>query len=197
MILMPVFYSINVMNLQKVEDLIKSGSNINIIKDNNGDSALHFASALGNVYLKHSIFYKNSLNLRVNKIWAITTSKMFIVNAKRTFLVKIFLFLGDIQIVRKLLTSGADVNILDRNGRTALHRAVCSNVSIVGHESVVELLIENHVNISTRATNGESATDIILKKLNETERNSPDYIGNSEKPIDYNQTLQIFLQIVL
>ncbi|XP_031619950.1 serine protease persephone-like [Contarinia nasturtii] len=78
--------------------------------------------------------------------------------------------LGEQPVVDALIKNGADVNVLDKDGRTPLHRAVSE-----GHVEVVELLIENNVNISIRAANGESATDIALKRLNETETSSSNY----------------------
>ena len=58
-------------------------------------------------------------------------------------------FRGDLPAVRRLLTSGADVNARDRDGMTALMFA-----SHKGHAAVVRELLGYGANVYARAKNG-------------------------------------------
>ena len=53
--------------------------------------------------------------------------------------------LGLTEIVKLLLEKGADVNVEDGDGGTALHRAAC-----MGHEAVARQLLENGADVNAR-----------------------------------------------
>jgi ankyrin repeat protein len=59
---------------------------------------------------------------------------------------------GHLEIVMYFLELGADVNAVDKSGRTSLHWAAIS-----GHTEVIKLLIDNGVNISAKTTSDNTA----------------------------------------
>jgi ankyrin repeat protein len=59
-----------------------------------------------------------------------------------------------VALVEVLIRHGANVNDLDRYGRSPLHYAVEHN-----DESVVNLLLDNHTNLSQKDRNGLTAAD--------------------------------------
>ena len=59
---------------------------------------------------------------------------------------------GDIDEVKRLLGDGADVNGIDKLGRSALHYA-----ALKGNEALVNLLLENNANLSIQDNFGNTA----------------------------------------
>ena len=59
---------------------------------------------------------------------------------------------GDVDIVRKLLDRGQDINAFDRHGQTAIMLSAHA-----GHREVVELLIDYRANLNVTAKFGLSA----------------------------------------
>ena len=59
---------------------------------------------------------------------------------------------GDIERVRSLVGSKADVNLKDENGRTALMNAVTE-----GHIEVVRMLLEAKADVNAKTENGDTA----------------------------------------
>jgi len=59
---------------------------------------------------------------------------------------------GHTEIVRLLIDKGADVNLLDKNGETALMGAAGA-----GHTEIVKVLIDKKANVDTKNNNGVTA----------------------------------------
>ncbi|CAB3248842.1 unnamed protein product [Arctia plantaginis] len=57
---------------------------------------------------------------------------------------------GDIDVVKKLLDMGADVNAVDTEGKTPLHEAI-----LHGNASIVEFLLKNGANVHYKTKHGE------------------------------------------
>ena len=74
-----------------------------------------------------------------------------------------FCRIGDVQIIKKLIEIGADINVgLIQGGRDfgASTKNTCLIVSAtMGHLELVELLIKNNANILAKDEHGESALD--------------------------------------
>jgi len=58
---------------------------------------------------------------------------------------------GDIDLVRSLLSKGADVNAKDRSGRTPLHYA-----ARWGHKDVAELLLAKDADVNVKDNRGQT-----------------------------------------
>jgi ankyrin repeat protein len=65
---------------------------------------------------------------------------------------------GNQDIVKLLINSGADINALDGNRETSLHKA-----SYKGHKTVIEILISNGANID--AESGDGSTPLSIAAL--------------------------------
>jgi len=52
---------------------------------------------------------------------------------------------GNAQVAAQLIRAGADVNVVDNNGKTALMLAV-----INGYQSLVELLLDNNADVTVK-----------------------------------------------
>ena len=66
---------------------------------------------------------------------------------------------GDRDVVQLLINSGADVNVLDSNKETPLHKA-CFR----GHKNIVETLILNNATIDAKAEDGSTPLYIAALK---------------------------------
>ncbi|MFP3032862.1 MAG: ankyrin repeat domain-containing protein [Wolbachia sp.] len=64
---------------------------------------------------------------------------------------------GDYDLVDSLIKNGADVNIQDRNNKTALHYAVSSYGDIQNVNKMVMLLVESGAKIDTQDSDGKTA----------------------------------------
>ena len=69
---------------------------------------------------------------------------------------------GNIEVIKALLTHGADVNVRSAEGMTALHAA-----AFEGNAAIVKLLIANGADIEAKTNKGETAREIAGKKGNE------------------------------
>ena len=65
---------------------------------------------------------------------------------------------GQLQTVKSLLATGADVNTRAEDGLTPIHFAAAW-----GHRSVVELLLANGADTSVRSAYGLTALDLALR----------------------------------
>lgn|GEM_PF-2622815 len=65
---------------------------------------------------------------------------------------------GKLDIVQKLHSAGAIVDVVDSDGNTALHWAICNR-----HFSVVEFLLERGAQITALNHNRENALDMVLR----------------------------------
>lgn len=78
-------------------------------------------------------------------------------------LLMIYLFKKDLKMASKLITRGANVNYVNRNGRTALHLLVENNV--IGPDNKasfyepIKFLLEKRANPHIQDLNGEDVCD--------------------------------------
>lgn len=63
--------------------------------------------------------------------------------------------LGKLQILSKLIESGANINQKDSDGQTALHYAACN-----GYAEVVQYLLENGIDRNIICNENQTALDI-------------------------------------
>lgn len=68
---------------------------------------------------------------------------------------------GEVAVAQLLITAGADVNMRDRKGATALHRAV-----EFGNPTMAELLLKHGADRRLRTQEGVSAWDIAVNSKN-------------------------------
>lgn len=73
----------------------------------------------------------------------------------RTLLIHACIF-GRVELVRKLIEKGVDINKKDAYQKTALHCA-----SIVGNIEEIEILLNNQVNVNAQERNGFTALDFV------------------------------------
>ena len=122
--------SVRERNLNKVEDLIDKGADINAM-DNNGNTGLILVSWLG---------YKEIVELLINKGANINIKN----NDGWTALI-LASWNNHKEIVELLIKNGADVNAKDVCNDTALMFA-----SKEGHKEIVELLIKNGADVNAK-----------------------------------------------
>jgi ankyrin repeat protein len=149
----------SLVKVEKVEEALKSGANVNA-KNNNGGTALSWFTMFNNpeavsLLLKYGADVNakdNSggtalmlANSNFNAVPAEEVVSLLLkhgadVNAKdndgRTALMRIC---GSPEVISLLLKNGADVNAKDNDGRTALIHAILNNLTLLA-ESKVELL---------------------------------------------------------
>lgn len=124
---------------ESLETLLKAGARDTCVQVWFGDSALHWAAALGNIditrlLLSHSNEY---VSVRNN----CDESPLDMAAAA-----------GHNDVVKLLLNAGADISARDKHGKTALHRAVWSC-----HSEVVDSLIAAGVDVSATTYSGATA----------------------------------------
>jgi len=76
---------------------------------------------------------------------------------------------GNIESVKMLLESGANVNFRDSSGRTSLHKASGLAVTMFSsgeHKEITELLIRNGANVNAKTNSGETPLDIAVQSGN-------------------------------
>ena len=125
-------------DLNKVEELIKSGANLNT-KDTFGGTALIIASNIGHTEIVKLLIESGSdVNIASND--------------GRTALMKASGRRGDADIVKLLLENGADSDIQNNGGSTALIYA-CK----IGNIDIIKLLLENGANPDIQDKFGRTA----------------------------------------
>jgi ankyrin repeat protein len=62
---------------------------------------------------------------------------------------------GNVEVVKRLLSAGAEVNVQDKNGKTPLHRA-----AIVGDVDIVKRLLSAGANPKIQDQDGDTALDV-------------------------------------
>lgn len=162
----PLIEAIKANNIEKVEILIKTDSNLIKIPDNSSMTPIHHAAELGNVSIVE-LLAKNGadLNSKTDKGW---TPLHFAVARSHTNVVRFLLekkvnvnhqtsagitplmlasgLAYNPEIVKMLLQAGADVNLKDQFGNTAI-----SLVASVPDEYVVsEMLIKAGASVNVR-----------------------------------------------
>jgi len=141
-----IFVTIDNENVKEIEYLIKSGININNVNPF-GDSPLNYAIYKGNVDIINILLdfgnriFLNKLNSRgETSIITIIKSKIFKDKDKE-------------RLIERLIEEGMDVNLVDRDGNSALMYAI-----YYGNLSLVKLLINNGA--SSNIKNNKNSTII-------------------------------------
>ena len=67
----------------------------------------------------------------------------------------------NIRVAKILLSNGADVDVLDQDGNTALHKAVEEN-----NYEIAQLLLEYHSDLRKHNKKGEAAIHLAIKRMN-------------------------------
>ena len=94
-------------NDEAVQDELDAGVNVNMMAENGGGTALHFAASKGHLSVVELLVdNKADLNTRNNKGWTP------LISASSG---------GHLEIVELLIESGADVNALGQGRGSALH----------------------------------------------------------------------------
>lgn len=143
------YFNYDVGHVKVVDNLIKSGANVNTM-DNDGYTPLLIAAKKGN--------WTNNFN-------------------KRLFFIKLnhFCDLGHEKVVALLLDNGANINVADKDGRSPLFvAAIIGNMKkkkilkkwsyfistkqlrYLGNEKIIESLIKNDANINAPNANGST-----------------------------------------
>jgi len=132
---------------EDLQDILKTNPEVINFKNKSGYTPLILASYHGNVEVA-ALLAKHVREINVNSDSG--TALMAAV------------FKNDIEIAKMLLDLGADPNIADPNGTTALHYATrFSNIDLI------KLLIAYDVDINLRDSKGFSALDYALQAKNE------------------------------
>lgn len=136
------FYAVSVNDTSIMEECILNGFDINEC-DNNGHSAIHYASKVSNadllIFLIRHGANVNSRDLYGNTPIIIACSK------------------GDVRISEILIKNGCNINIRNKNCNTALNYAIHENIEIT------ELLLENGADINMIDSDGETPLLTALK----------------------------------
>ncbi len=127
-------------NNEKVIELLKSGADPKA-KDNNGDTALHWAAECGHAAVVKSLLEAGA-DLEASSHYGDTA-------------LNIAAYRGHAAVVTALLEAGADLEAIDKYGNTALALAAGR-----GHAAVVTVLLEKGAN--PNASNGWGETALIL-----------------------------------
>lgn len=124
-------------NDEAVQDELDAGVDVNMMAENGGGTALHFAASKGRLSVVELLVdNKADLNARNNKGWTP------LISASSG---------GHLEIVDLLIESGADVNVLGHGRGSALHYA-----ALGVHLDIIELLIANGSYVNVRDTNGNT-----------------------------------------
>jgi len=165
-----------------VDLLLKSGADINA-KDKRSLTPLFVASVFGNEDIMKLLLENNAdPNARDNEketpiFYAIFRSTK-LKNAK--------------EVVKILLRYGADVNAVNKNGRTLLHLAVS-----YADLDLIKLLVENGANINTKDNNGRT---VLYDAINRVKKENEDKIKEIikyllEKGANPNETIRLKLPL--
>ena len=129
--------SLKIKDIKNCKELIANGTDLNI-KDNDGKTALMYASEFSNEIFELLIKSGADLNLKDNK--------------GRTILMIVLDKLHPVEKTKLLIESDADLNIQDDNGNTCLLHAITRE-----NYEICKLLIESGCNIDIKNKYGKSA----------------------------------------
>ncbi|CAG8802973.1 16327_t:CDS:2, partial [Racocetra persica] len=142
------------------------------LQNNDGDSALHQASAAGNVEIVEILINANArVDLRNNEnitpliiasynghsdvcqtLIDLGNANVNFQDKSRKSALSLAAYEGHMEVIKILLSRGANTNIIDEYGWTPLMLAAFS-----GHSNVCHLLLENNANKHITAKNGKTA----------------------------------------
>lgn len=130
-----------------VKLLIDLGANVNHMDKRNG-TALHVAITWGKLYAFLVLYF-------LSMPYSLLASVSFHDDHSRT--------LGQPEIVKILIASGANVNLADDNLQTSLHFAVKRGLSRWAQDDIMELLIKNGANVELKDKDQKTALDLANK----------------------------------
>lgn len=151
------FASAIFINAARKEDMdsmitnLERGADINW-SDKYDLTALHYSSAKGNIEIVNHLLSQNDIDPNPQDIHGSTPLDLAVAN-------------GHIDVVKSLLKKGADPNIKDQNGKTALHIAA---VSLGKNEIMAEImkeLLNAGADINIRDEENKKAFDYIDSSL--------------------------------
>lgn len=184
-------------DVRLVELLIASGANVNL-PDRDSNSAYSLAAALGNQKLKHCLlaagadptigvekyrkewgqhaFFQAAADGRVDVVEAMLNTGTATVNMTNGHKVTALMRAHSEPMVDALLNAGADINLKDDRGFTALMWAV-----EIRHAGLVKKLIRAGADVNLRRNDGKATIDIVtdgeiektLKEAGATRQESP------------------------
>jgi ankyrin repeat protein len=172
----PLMESVSQEDVRLVELLVASGADVNF-KGSESRSAYSIAANLGHQKLKSILlkagadpavgvakyqnnwgehaFFQAAADGRVDVIEAMLDRGLATANMSNSQKVTALMRAHEVIIVEALLRAGADVNLRDSRGYTALMWA-----AEVGHASIVKKLITAGTDVNVRGNDGKAAIDI-------------------------------------
>ena len=173
----PLMQAVSEEDIRLVDLLISSGANVNL-QDDDANNAYSLAAALGNQTLKQILlkagadpaigvakyrkewgqhaFFQAAADGRVDVVEAMLNNGTATVNMTNGLKVTALMRARDEPVVDALLNAGADVNMQDDRGFTALMWA-----AEIGRASVVKKLIAAGADVNVRRNDGKAAIDIV------------------------------------
>lgn len=172
-----IYSSIQAENFEVVKFLIEQGADVNVI---GGDNALMFASANSNFEIVKLLIDKgvniNAKNIRGGTALIETGSwsggNKWCVRDKNNICQD-----GDsMKILRLLIDNGAEINVADNEGDTALMQMVNY------YTSAVSLLIEKGADVNVRNKRGQTVLGVVRERLKNSSEDNKSF---------YNQVIEI------
>ena len=151
--LSPLFEAIGNHDRAAVDQLLAGGADPNAISPFHGQSVLYNACVLCDLELARLLLLHGAEPNVLLTIRSVTDSSL-------DRLVTVLMYVTTADIARLLIEFGADVNLADADGTTALMKA-----AFFGRDEVVEALLANGADVTARQRNGATALDLAERKL--------------------------------
>jgi len=144
-------------NIQRLKDLIESGTNPNKPYGSNGSSLLQAASEGYFDQVKYLVESGANVNFcdleKYTPLWnAIFETRCYPNDVDKS---------GQFEIIKYLVSHGADVNHIVHDGMTPFHEA-----AKIGHMAIVEYLLDNGADRSCKCNSGLDAAGIATENGN-------------------------------
>jgi len=170
----PLHYAVLQGNIQKVQDLIDNGDNVNG-KNVTGNTPLYLAVAQGDIDIVNVLIKANGINVNSKNVTgntpllhAVSINKLDIVNVlidkgadvniendKHNTPLLYAVASNRLDIFNVLIDKGADVNIQNNDGYTPLHYA-----SRKGNLQIVQALIDKGADVNIQNKDGKTPLDV-------------------------------------